>query len=80
LVLVKLDSLTWQELHDYSNRDKWRLGDQLRLEIHCKTLRQIETHGDSLILEIGVWIMGYGSGIRDWRLMQTPIGLKPSIK
>ena len=25
LVFVDLDSPTWQELHDYSNRDKWRM-------------------------------------------------------
>jgi len=25
LLLVKLDSLTWRELHDYSNREKWKL-------------------------------------------------------
>jgi len=24
LLLVNLDSLPWQELHDYSNRDKWK--------------------------------------------------------
>jgi len=65
--LVKLDPLTWQELHDYSNRDKWRM------------VIGIMDYGVR-IRDQGLGTRDLGLEIRDsWRL-EIPIALKQSMK